>query len=69
VSLRTSDTPERGICVNKGGRLNPDRGEPEQLLPLLTPYPDADMKSYQVSTAVNKLTTDTEELIRPVNSA
>ena len=43
--------------------------EPEELLPLLIPYPDEDMDSYTVSTAVNKPTTDTEALIQPVNSA
>jgi putative SOS response-associated peptidase YedK len=46
--------------------LNPDIVEPELLLPLLKQYPDKEMEAYPVSTAVNRPTIDTAELIKPL---
>ncbi len=47
--------------------LNPDTTEPDILLPLLSPYPDAEMVSYGVSTAVNVPGRDDERLIRSID--
>jgi putative SOS response-associated peptidase YedK len=46
--------------------VNPDIVEPERLLPLLKQYPDKEMEAYPVSTAVNRPTIDTAELIKPL---
>ncbi len=40
-------------------RLDPDVWEPEGLLPLLAPYPDADMQAYPVSRRVNRPSNNT----------
>jgi putative SOS response-associated peptidase YedK len=39
---------------------------PEQALELLRPYPDSEMKAYEVSTMVNSPTNDVREAISPV---
>jgi putative SOS response-associated peptidase YedK len=44
--------------------VNPDIVEPERLLPLLKQYPNKEMEAYPVSTAVNRPTIDTGELIK-----
>jgi putative SOS response-associated peptidase YedK len=46
--------------------LNPDISEAERLLPLLRPYPDAEMEAYAVASTVNNPRIDTQELIRPL---
>ena len=46
--------------------LNPDITVPEQLLPLLIPYPDNDMETYRVSNAVNNVRNDIPELMKPL---
>jgi putative SOS response-associated peptidase YedK len=48
--------------------LNPDRVEPEQLLPLLHPYPAHEMEAYPIASAINVPTNDTEAVIQPLNS-
>ncbi len=45
--------------------LDPDVIEPERLLPLLKPYPNAEMKVDRVSTYVNNPKFDSEDLIKP----
>lgn len=45
--------------------LNPDL-EPEQVLDLLRPYPNTDIKSYPVSTLVNRPLNDNPAIINPV---
>jgi putative SOS response-associated peptidase YedK len=47
--------------------LNPDVVEPEQLIPLLTPYPAQEMISYPVSKRVNSWRNDSEDLIQPLS--
>jgi putative SOS response-associated peptidase YedK len=47
--------------------VNPDISEPERLLPLLQQYPDQEMEAYPVSTAVNRPSIDSAELIKPLN--
>jgi putative SOS response-associated peptidase YedK len=48
--------------------LNPDIVEPERLLLLLKQYPDKEMEAYPVSTAVNRPSIDTAELIKPLTN-
>lgn len=43
--------------------LDPQNKNPEELLPLLEPYPEAAMKAYPVSTLVNSPTNDVRECI------
>jgi hypothetical protein len=40
--------------------------EPEQLLPLLKQYPEKEMDAYPVSTVVNRPSSDSAELIKPL---
>src|SRR6266699_3038009 len=47
--------------------LNPDIIEPEQLYPLLTPFPDAAMQVYPVSPAVNNPKNDSEDVVKPAS--
>jgi putative SOS response-associated peptidase YedK len=47
--------------------LNPDITEPEQLLPLLKPYPAEEMEEWQVGDAARNPRNDYAELIKPVN--
>jgi putative SOS response-associated peptidase YedK len=47
--------------------LNPDIVEPERLLPLLKQYPDKEIEAYPVSTAVNRPSIDSAELIKPLD--
>src|SRR5262249_48138362 len=44
--------------------LDPDR-EPEQLLPLLVPFPPQRMRLYAVSTMVNSARNNSPEIIKP----
>jgi putative SOS response-associated peptidase YedK len=46
--------------------LNPDITEPEQLLPLLKPYPADKMEEWQVSDAARNPRNDYPELIKPL---
>lgn len=46
--------------------LNPDITEPEQLLSLLSPFPDSDMETYPVSPAINNPRNDTPDVIKPL---
>jgi putative SOS response-associated peptidase YedK len=46
--------------------LNPDIPEPEQLLPLLKPYPADQMEEWQVSDAARNPRNDYPELIKPL---
>lgn len=46
--------------------LNPDTIEPERLLKFLKPFPDDEMQSFAVSSAVNNPRVDTADLIKPV---
>ena len=46
--------------------INPDLVEPEQLLPLLVPYPDREMESYPVSRLINSPRNDTKEVLKPL---
>jgi putative SOS response-associated peptidase YedK len=46
--------------------LNPDIVEPEQLLPLLKPYPASEMEEWQVGDAARNPRNDSPELIKPV---
>jgi putative SOS response-associated peptidase YedK len=47
--------------------LNPDIVEPEQLLPLLKPYPADKMEEWRVGDAARNPRNDNSELIKPVN--
>jgi putative SOS response-associated peptidase YedK len=47
--------------------LNPDRVEPERLLPLLKPYPAEEMEEWQVSDAPRNPRNDYPELIKSVS--
>jgi putative SOS response-associated peptidase YedK len=47
--------------------LNPDITEPEQLYPLLSPYPDAAMQAYPVSPAVNNPKNGNKDVIKPAS--
>lgn len=46
--------------------LNPSPQTPDQLLPLIKPFPADGMNAYPVSTLVNKPVNDTPELVVPV---
>ena len=48
--------------------LNPDITEPEQLLPLLQPYPADQMGEWQVGDAARNPRNDSAELIKPLRS-
>ena len=48
--------------------LDPDATEPEQLLPLLRPYPAKEMAAYPVAPAVNSPRNDTATLLEPAAS-
>jgi putative SOS response-associated peptidase YedK len=48
--------------------LNPDITEPEQLLPLLQPYPADQMEEWQVGDAARNPRNDSPELVKPVRS-
>jgi putative SOS response-associated peptidase YedK len=45
--------------------LDPELRQPEPLLDLLQPYPEAEMQSYPVSTHVNRATNDDPQCIAP----
>ena len=47
--------------------LNPDIIEPDQLLPLLKPYPAGKMEEWHVSDEARNPRNDYPELIKPVN--
>jgi putative SOS response-associated peptidase YedK len=47
--------------------LNPDLVEPEQVLPLLKPYPAEKMEEWQVGDEARNPRNDYPELIKPVN--
>jgi putative SOS response-associated peptidase YedK len=47
--------------------LNPDITEPEQLLPLLKPYPADKMEEWHVGDAARNPRNDYPELIQPLN--
>jgi putative SOS response-associated peptidase YedK len=49
--------------------LNPDNTEPEQLLPLLKPYPADKIEEWLVGEAARNPRNDYPELIRPVSNA
>jgi len=49
--------------------LNPDITEPEQLIPLLKPYPVQDMEEWAVGDDARNPRNDYPELIKPVTSA
>jgi putative SOS response-associated peptidase YedK len=46
--------------------VNPDLTEPEHLLPLLQPYPAAEMETWRVGDAAKNPKNDSEELIQPL---
>lgn len=46
--------------------LDPDRADPERLLALLRPYPDAAMEVYPVGRRVNSPANDSAELLAPL---
>lgn len=48
--------------------LDPEIKNPAKLLPLLKPYPSAEMEMYEVSTAVNSPRNDEPECIKPVGN-
>lgn len=48
--------------------LNPDNTEPEQLLPLLKPYPTEKMEEWRVRDAARNPRNDYPELIQPLNT-
>ena len=48
--------------------LDPELGKPEDVLPLLVPYPSGDMECWEVSPYVNSYKNKGEECIRPVSS-
>lgn len=48
--------------------LNPDNTEPEQLLPLLQPYPADKMEEWQVGDAARNPRNDYPELVKPVKT-
>jgi len=55
------------VILNKEAEaawLNPDTVEPENVLPLLAPYPEAQMESYPVSSQVNSPTNDTKAVLQ-----
>ncbi len=47
--------------------LNPDLTEPEQILPMLKPYPPDEMESWRVSDAAKNPRNDTPEVIQPLS--
>jgi putative SOS response-associated peptidase YedK len=49
--------------------LNPDITEPEQLLPLLQPYPAALMEGWRVDDAAKNWRNDSPELIKPLEES
>ena len=53
---------------NEEGWLDNSITDPNQLTRLLQPYSANQMEAYTVSTAVNKVTTNTANLIEPINS-
>jgi putative SOS response-associated peptidase YedK len=48
--------------------LNPDLTEPENLLPLLKPYPAEHMETWRVGDGAKNPRNDTEELIKPLST-
>ena len=48
--------------------LNPDNTEPEQLLPLLKPYPADKMEEWQVADSARNPRNDYPELIQPIKA-
>jgi len=48
--------------------LNPDITEPEQVLPLLKPFPAQDMEEWQVGDAARNPRNDYPELIKPIKA-
>lgn len=51
---------------NEDAWLDPSVRDPEKLEPLLSPYPDREMKMYEVSSVVNSWKNDTDECVRPI---
>ncbi|MEO7714833.1 MAG: SOS response-associated peptidase [Capsulimonas sp.] len=49
--------------------LNPETYDASDLLPMLAPYPVAELEAYPVGTAVNSPTYNTLEAVQPLNSA
>jgi len=47
--------------------LNPDLTEPQQILPMLKPYPSETMESWRVPDAAKNPRNDTPEVIQPVS--
>ncbi len=45
--------------------LNPDIVEPEQLQPLLIPYPEQEMELYSITTTINYPKNDREDVLQP----
>lgn len=45
---------------------DPERQRPEDLMPLIRPWPEAETRCWQVSDRVNASRTDDEDLILPV---
>jgi putative SOS response-associated peptidase YedK len=45
--------------------LNPDIVEPEQLQPLLVPYPEKEMEMYPITTVINNPKNDREDVLQP----
>jgi len=46
--------------------LDPEVQQPEQLQPLLSPYPDEEMVAFPVSSKVNSPANNTPELVKAI---
>jgi putative SOS response-associated peptidase YedK len=47
--------------------LDPELNKPDQILPLLTPFPSSEMECHRVSTYVNFYKNQGAECVRPVD--
>lgn len=54
---------------NEAEWLDPDIVEPERLHALLTSYPDDEMESFPISSAINNPRTDNQDLINPIKNS